>query len=349
MESLLQKPLVVGGVEWKNRVIMAPLTRSRSGFGRIPNALMAEYYRQRAPAGMILTEATSIEPMGVGYPDTPGIWSDEQQAAWKQIVDVVHAEGGKIYLQLWHVGRVSDPHYLNGLQPVAPSAIAQPGTIRRLGSGRKYVVPRALGVEEISNIVRNYRMAADRARQAGFDGVELHGANGYLVDQFLQASSNFRTDQYGGSIDNRSRFLCEVVDALLAVWEPGRVGVHLAPRGEEDPEDPTGDLLFTHVATELGRRKIGFLCCRQPRQPGWLVPRMKAAFGGVMVANQEFSRSSAEETLQAGEADAIAFGRLFISNPDLPVRFRLGATLTEPDPETFYEGGPKGYTDYPSL
>jgi 2,4-dienoyl-CoA reductase-like NADH-dependent reductase (Old Yellow Enzyme family) len=348
--TLLMSPLTLGAIELPNRVIMAPLTRCRAVDGRVPNALMVEYYRQRASAGLILTEATSVDPMGVGYPDTPGIWSEEQATAWRAIVEAVHQEGGRIVLQLWHVGRVSDPVYLDGRPPVAPSAVAQPGHVSLLRPRRPFPVPRALETDEIPAVVDAYRHGARLALEAGFDGVELHGANGYLIDQFLQASSNLRTDAYGGSLANRARFLLEVTDAVCEVWDPQRVGMHLAPRGGEDPEhDPTGEKIFGHVARALGERNLGFICAREPRQEGWLGPRLREAFGGPYIANQEFTGASAEECLQAGEADAVAFGRLFIANPDLPRRLAEGLPLNEPDPETFYGDGPRGYTDYPRF
>jgi len=238
-------PLKIGDLCLPNRVIMAPLTRCRAVDRRIPNALMAEYYRQRAGAGLILSEATAVDPMGVGYPNTPGIWNEEQVAGWRLITAAVHEAGGRIFMQLWHVGRISDPVYLDGAMPVAPSAVPQPGHVSLLRPQRPYPVPRALEIEEIPGIVAAYRRGAENAREAGFDGVELHGANGYLIDQFLQASSNLRDDAYGGSIENRARFLLEATDAVCEVWNPGRVGMHLAPRGGEDPDnDPTGEKRF---------------------------------------------------------------------------------------------------------
>jgi 2,4-dienoyl-CoA reductase-like NADH-dependent reductase (Old Yellow Enzyme family) len=349
MSLLLNTPLPMGDFILPNRILMAPLTRCRAGKERIPNALMADYYRQRASAGLILSEATSISPMGVGYAETPGIWSDEQTEGWKLVTSAVHAAGGRIFLQLWHVGRVSDPVFLDGRQPVAPSAIAIEGHISRVRPKRPYAVPRALSEEEIEETVKDYGRAARRAKAAGFDGVELHGANGYLIDQFLQASSNRRTDGYGGPIENRLRFLIEATEAVLQTWPSTRVGMHLYLRGGEDPADPSGAKVFTAVAEALGERQLAFLCCREPRSENWLLPRIKAAFGGVVVANQEFTLESAEATLAAGEADAVAWGRDFIANPDLPRRFLEGAPLNTPDTDTFYDGVARGYTDYPAL
>ena len=293
-------PIQIGDLNLPNRIIMAPLTRARAGTERLPNALMADYYRQRAGAGLILSEATSVTPMGVGYADTPGIWSPEQVEGWKQITQAVHSAGGHIVLQLWHVGRISDPIFLNGALPVAP--------------------------------------------------VEVHGANGYLLDQFLQDKTNHRSDAYGGSIENRARLLLEVTDAVISVWGPGQVGMHLAPRGDtQDMGDSNPLATFGYVARELGRREIAFLCVRESLGANRIGPQLKTAFGGVYISNEKFTQESAAELLAKGEADAVAFGTLFIANPDLPVRFALNASLNEPDFSTFFSSGAKGYTDYPSL
>lgn len=346
----LMTPLKIGDLSLPNRVIMAPLTRCRAIDRRIPNALMAEYYRQRAGAGLILSEATAVDPMGVGYPNTPGIWNDEQVAGWRLVTDAVHEAGGRIFMQLWHVGRISDPVYLGGAQPVAPSAVAQRGHVSLVKPQRPYPIPRALEKDEIPDIVTAYRRGADNARKAGFDGVELHGANGYLIDQFLQASSNKRSDEYGGSIENRARFLLEVTDAVCEVWCPGQVGMHLAPRGGEDPEnDPTGEKVFGYVASELGKRDLAFICAREARTDDWLAPRLKETFGGTYIANQEFTGNMAEEALAQNEADAVAFGRLYIANPDLAKRLAAELPLNDPDPGTFYGDGAEGYTDYPEA
>lgn len=349
MPSLFD-PLTAGELNLRNRVIMAPLTRCRAIEGRAPNALMAEYYRQRASAGLILSEATSVTPMGVGYPDTPGIWSEEQVAGWKLVTDAVHREGGVILLQLWHVGRVSDPCYLNGELPVAPSAIAPKGHVSLVRPQRPFVTPRALELSEIPGIIEAYRKAAENAKAAGFDGVELHGANGYLLDQFLQDGTNKRTDEYGGPVENRARLLLEATDAAIGVWGPGRVGVHLAPRGDaHDMGDSNPMETFGYVAEQLGKRGVAFLCVREHTGPGRIGPELKRRFGGVYIANEKFTKETAEQALANGEADAVAFGQLFIANPDLPRRFELNAPLNEPKPETFYASGPEGYTDYPRL
>lgn len=350
MTSLFD-PIRIGNLDLPNRVIMAPLTRSRAvGGGRVPNALMAEYYVQRASAGLILSEATSVTPQGVGYADTPGIWSDEQVAGWKVVTDAVHAAGGRIFLQLWHVGRISDPVFLDGELPVAPSAIAAAGNVSLVRPKRAFVTPRALETDEIPGIVAAFRHGAENAKAAGFDGVEVHGANGYLLDQFLQDSSNKRTDAYGGSLENRARLLLEVTDACIGVWGASRVGVHLAPRGDaHDMGDSDLPATFGYVARELGKRGIAFICSREALGDNRLGPALKTAFGGTYIANEKMTKETAEHVLQAGEADAVAFGQLFIANPDLPRRLRIDAPLNAPQPETYYHSGAEGYIDYPAL
>ncbi len=344
-------PLTLGELQLPNRIIMAPLTRARSGPTRVPNALMAEYYRQRAGAGLILTEATVVSPQGVGYADTPGIWSQEQVEGWKHVTRAVHADGGRIFLQLWHVGRISHPVFLNGELPVAPSALAPKGHVSLLRPETAYVVPRALRRDELPGIVEAFKSGAQNAQAAGFDGVELHGANGYLLDQFLQDSSNKRDDDYGGSIESRARLLLEATDAAISVWGAGRVGMHLAPRGDaHDIGDANPAATFGYVARELGKRRIAFICAREYVGPDSLGPQLKAAFGGAYIANEKFTRETAQQALSDGWADAVAFGKLIISNPDLPQRFKLGAPFNEPQPmPTFYGGGAQGYPDYPAL
>ncbi len=350
MTSVLQTPLRAGAFELRNRVVMAPLTRCRAAAGRVPAPLAIEYYRQRASAGLVLSEATSVDPMGVGYPDTPGIWSDEQVEGWKPITEAVHKEGGIILLQLWHVGRVSDPVYLNGELPVAPSAIAVNGHVSLIRPLKPYVTPRALDRAEIPGIIEAYRRGAENARKAGFDGVEIHGANGYLPDQFLQTGTNHRTDDYGGPVENRARFLLEVTDAAISVWGADRVGVHLSPQGEShDMSDANPLETFSYVARELGRRKIAFLFVREAHDGREVGPRLKDEFGGVLIANEGFTKETAENVISSGKADAVAWGRWFIANPDLPRRLIEGAPLNEPDPSTFHGGGAHGYVDYPAL
>ena len=346
-------PLKLGDITLPNRIIMAPLTRSRSGASRVPNELMVEYYVQRASAGLILTEATSVTPMGVGYADTPGLWSEEQVAGWKKVTAAVHKAGGRIFAQLWHVGRVSAPLFLNGALPVAPSAIAPLGHVSLVRPEQDYVTPRALETSEIPGIVEAYRKAAMNAVMADFDGVELHGANGYLLDQFLQDGSNQRTDIYGGSIENRARLMLEATDAVLSVWEPGLVGMHLAPRMDSHSMGDSDRLgTFTYIARELGERGLAFICAREHKAADWISPQLKKAFGGVFIANEAFTQDTAEAALAAGEADAIAFGKLYIANPDLVERFANGTALNAPDMSTFYAPGTNaahGYTDYPRL
>jgi len=349
MTSLFD-PLRAGAFTLKNRVVLAPLTRCRASAGRVPNDLMRDYYVQRASAGLILSEATSVTAMGVGYPDTPGIWSDEQVAGWKRITDAVHAAGGTMLLQLWHVGRVSHPDYLDGALPVAPSALAPKGHVSLMRPMRDYVVPRALEIGEIPGIVAEYRHGAENAKRAGFDGVEVHGANGYLLDQFLQDSTNLRTDAYGGPIENRARLMLEVVDACIDVWGADRVGLHLAPRGDAHTMCDSNPLAtFGYVAEQTRQRKIAFLCAREHEGADAIGPQLKTIFGGAFIANEKFTKETAEAAIASGRADAVAFGQLFIANPDLPERFKLGAPLNAPDPATFYAQGPKGYTDYPFL
>lgn len=349
MANLLD-PIKMGELTLPNRVIMAPLTRARAGASRVPNEMMAEYYAQRAGAGMIISEATSISPQGVGYADTPGIWSREQVDGWKRVTKAVHSAGGRMVLQLWHVGRVSDPIFLNGELPVAPSALAPEGHVSLVRPQKPYVTPRALRREEIPGIIDDYRRAAENALEAGFDGVELHGANGYLLDQFLQEASNRRTDDYGGSIDNRARLMLEAVDAAISVWGAGRVGLHLAPRGDSHSMGDSDPLAtFGYVAREAGRRKLAFLCVRERLGPGRIGPELKSAFGGAYIANDKFTPETGNEILGAGEADAVAYGVLFIANPDLPRRIALGGPFNTPDPATFYASGPNGYIDYPAL
>ncbi|WP_434456364.1 alkene reductase [Stutzerimonas urumqiensis] len=348
--TTLFDPITIGDLELPNRIIMAPLTRCRAEPGRVPGDLMVEYYTQRADAGLIISEATSVTPMGVGYPDTPGIWSAEQVQGWRKITDAVHAKGGKIVLQLWHVGRISDPIYLDGALPVAPSALKPAGHVSLVRPMKDYETPRALETHEIPGIVEAYRKGAENAKEAGFDGVEIHGANGYLLDQFLQDSTNRRTDLYGGPLENRARLLLEVTDAAISVWGAGRVGVHLAPRADShDMGDSNRPETFGYVARELGKRGIAFICTREKAGEDSLGPQLKQQFGGVYIANERFTKEQANAWLAEGKADAVAFGIPYIANPDLVERLRQDAPLNEPRPELFYAKGAQGYTDYPSL
>lgn len=348
--SKLFEPLKLGAFTIPNRIIMAPLTRSRAGSARIPNDLMAKYYGQRSSAGLIISEATAVHPSGVGYANTPGIWSYEQIEGWKKITTAVHEKGGKIFMQLWHVGRISDPMFLNGELPVAPSAIAATGHVSLVRPQKNFVTPRALRTDEIPMIVEYFRHGAQNALQAGFDGVEIHGANGYLIDQFLQDGTNKRTDQYGGSIENRARLALEITDAVISVWGADRVGYHIAPKGDSHGiSDSNAEATFTYLAEQLGKRKIAFLFAREKQDETTLGPKLKKAFGGVYVANEKLSKETAEVLLEKGHADAVSFGLNFISNPDLVTRLKEGAKLNDVNFGTLYADGETGYTDYPGL
>ena len=341
--------LNIGDFTIKNRLVMAPLTRSRSDTARMPNALMLEYYQQRANAGLILTEATVISTQAAGYYDTPGLWHAEQAAAWKEINAAVHAQGAKIAVQLWHVGRISDPEII-GATPVSASAVQAAGQVSLLRPKRDYSQPRALTFEEIQQIVAEYKHAAELAKTADFDAVELHAANGYLVEQFLYENTNLRDDLYGGSIENRARFLLQVVDALIEVWGAGRVGVHLSPRGDShDMQDSNRLALFSYVVEQLNARNIAFIFAREYLAEDSISPVLKQKFAGAWIANEKLTFASATELLAQGHADAVAFGRDYISNPDLFERFKRDAELNSLEPSTLYAGGAQGYVDYPRL
>lgn len=349
MAGLLD-PIVVGELKLPNRVWMAPLTRLRGTVDNLPTPVMIEYYRQRASAGLILSEGTPVSPMGVGYPQVPGIWSAEQVAGWRQVTQAVHEAGGHIFAQIWHVGRLSANVFLNGRAPVSSVAIAAKGHVSVLRPETPYPTPHALTVAEIAEVVEEFRKGAQNAQAAGFDGVEIHGANGYLLDQFLQDGPNQRTDEYGGPIENRARFGLEVLDAVTTVWGPGRVGMHLAPRGDaQSAGDSNPAATFEYFAREMGKRKIAFLAAREYLGPDSLGPKLKEAFGGVFVANEKFSKADGDRVIEEGKADAVLFGKLFIANPDLPARFAAGAELNAPDPKTFYTHEAEGYTDYPEM
>jgi len=354
MSNILSSPVSVGAFHLPNRVVMAPLTRCRADEGRVPSEAARLYYTQRASAGLILSEATSVDPMGVGYPDTPGIWSAEQVAGWKRITDSVRAGGGRMVLQLWHVGRVSHPSYLGGALPVAPSAIAAEGHVSLVRPHADYPTPRALETSEIPAIVEAFAKGARNAKEAGFDGVEIHGANGYLLDQFLQSTTNIRTDEYGGTIENRARLPLEVLDAVVGVWGAERVGYHISPRADvHTMGDPDLPATFGFLVREMSKRRIAFVFSRAGRDDEALTGGLRRQFEGAWISNQAFTREEAIETLERGEADAISWGQQFIANPDLPRRLELDAPLNEPNPATYYQypSGDKneGYTDYPFL
>jgi N-ethylmaleimide reductase len=363
--STLFDSLQVGDLVLNNRIIMAPLTRMRSKQpGNIPQALNAEYYGQRSSAGLIISEASQISPHGQGYPATPGIHSAEQVAGWRLVTDAVHKKGGTIFLQLWHVGRISHSsfHPVEGL-PVAPSAI-QPSGMTMTADWQQvpFEIPRALELKEISGIIADYRKAAENAKAAGFDGVEVHGANGYLLDQFLQDGSNKRQDGYGGSIENRARLLLEVVDAVTQVWSTNRVGVRLSPYGTfNDMSDSDPINLFTSVLAQLSARGIGYVHVIEPRATGAgggdsvyegapsTSQLFRTSFNGVFISAGGYNRDNAIVAVESGVVDAVAFGRLFIANPDLPQRLKLNAPLNRYNRDTFYGGAEAGYTDYPAL
>ncbi len=348
----LLKPLKLGSMEVKNRILMAPLTRTRASGedGRTPNLLMQKYYEQRAAAGLILSEATAVTPMGVGYPNTPGIWSEAHVENWKAITDKVHAAGGKILLQLWHVGRISHPIYLNGALPVSASAVRADGHVSLLHPRQDYPTPRALELSEIPGVIEAYRKGAENAKRAGFDGVEIHGANGYLLDQFLQDGTNLRADAYGGTIENRAKLMLEVTDAVASVWGADRVGMHLSPRSDiMSMKDSNPEATFSYVVEQLSKRQIAFVCLREHEGPDSLLPKLKRIFKGPVIGNEGFSFASAEAALARGDIDAVAFGKDFIANPDLVKRYELGAQLNPPVPTTFYGEGSVGYTDYRFL
>ena len=316
---------------------------------------------------MIISEATAVDPFDVGYADTLGIWSEQQVARWRKITNAVHEAGGKMVLQLWNVGRISHPFFLNGQLPIAPSAIAPTDFVRTPSGKKPYVTPRALERNEIPGVIAAYKKGAQNALEAGFDGVEIHGANGYLLDQFLRDGANQRTDDYGGSLGNRARLMLEVVDAVVEVWGASRVGMHLSPRNAEYHSMHDSDTMttFSYVARELSARKLAFLCVREslpsqvagaraePESDLHHSPTLKREFqnagGGAFIANEGFAKESAEATIAAGEADAVAWGRDFLANPDLPRRFELNAPLNEQNMATFYAPGAEGYTDYPFL
>lgn len=354
--------LMLGDIILNNRIIMAPLTRMRSKQpGNIPYELNAEYYAQRASAGLIISEATQISQQGQGYPATPGIHSKEQVDGWKLVTDLVHDQGGKIFLQLWHVGRIShSSHQLDGHLPVGPSAIKPSGKVITADwKQADYEIPHALSIEEIAFILDDYEIASKNAKEAGFDGVEVHGANGYLLDQFLQDGSNKRDDAYGGSIENRSRLLLEVVDVAISVWGKERVGVRLSPYGSfNDMSDTDPVALFSHVVKELSNRGIAYVHVIEPRASlaggsDDLVAEVpstsklfKPLFKGVFISAGGYIPETAKQAVETGVVDAVAFGRLFIANPDLPERIKAGAPLNPYNRRTFYGGSHKGYTDY---
>jgi N-ethylmaleimide reductase len=351
-------PVQLGPYLLPNRIIMAPMTRNRAGNENVPTVLNATYYAQRASAGLIIAEATQVSPQGVGYPATPGIHSPEQISGWRLVTDAVHQQGGRIFLQLWHCGRISHPSMQpGGVLPVAPSAIAPEGEAMTYTGPQPFVTPRALETSEIASVVEQFRQGAESALQAGFDGVEIHGAFGYLIDQFLQDGSNQRTDEYGGSIENRARFLLEVVEAVCNVWGADRVGIKLSPSNTYNSmKDSDPKATFGYVFQALNQFGLGYVHIMEPteagiRHGGTAIPAssLRPLFKGPVILNGGYNKEKGNEAISNGNADMISFGTLFLANPDLPERFKLNAPLNSPERSTFYGGDEKGYTDYPFL
>lgn len=356
--SHLLSPLDIGSLHLPNRVVMAPLTRNRAGEGNVPTELNVTYYAQRASAGLIITEATQISPQGVGYPNTPGIHSPQQVAGWRKVTAAVHERGGRIALQLWHVGRISHPSLQpDGALPVAPSAIRPAGNAFTHQGLQPFETPRALELAEIGSIVAQYGAAARNAKEAEFDAVEIHGANGYLIDQFLQDGTNTRSDRYGGSIENRCRFALEVVEAVVAEWGPKRVGIRLSPNGTfNDMHDRDPKALFGYLLRRLNEYPLAYVHVVEAfgvpsDEKREILPLefLRECYRGVLMTNGGYTQSRAEQRIAAGLADLVSFGELFIANPDLVERFAANAPLNEPDRSTYYGGGQKGYTDYPTM
>lgn len=357
MPSLFD-PIRLGDIAAPNRMLMAPLTRGRNTREHVPTPLVAEYYAQRASAGLIISEATGISRQGLGWAYAPGIWSDEQVAGWRHVTDAVHAAGGRMACQLWHMGRIVHPSFLDGAKGVSASATTAPGFAHTYAGKQPHVEARALDAAEIPGLLDDYRAATRNALAAGFDCVEIHAANGYLIDQFLRAGANLRTDRYGGSIANRMRLLVEVTEAVVGVAGAGRTGVRLSPNGDsQGVNDPDPEPLYRAVAAELSRISVAFVELREPGPEGTrgkpdqppVHPVIRAAFDGPLVLNSDFDGAKAQAALDRGEADAISFGRGFLANPDLPRRIRDGIPLTPDDMATWYTPGPEGYTDYPTA
>ncbi|MEO8891134.1 MAG: alkene reductase [Coleofasciculaceae cyanobacterium] len=353
--NILFQPLQMGDLTLPNRILMAPLTRSRAEDGHLPSRLMAEYYAQRASAGLIIAEATMVMVGNSSFWHEPGIYSDAQVEGWQKTTDAVHAAGGRIFLQLWHGGRACHPLLNNGQQPVAPSSIAIVGEEVHTPEGKKpYVMPRELRDDELPGIVAGFRQAAKNAKAAGFDGVELHGANGYLLDEFLRDGSNHRTGAYGGSIDNRARLLLEVIVAVSDVWGRDRVGLRISPLNSFNSmidSDPIG--LSTWLAAKLNDYNLAYLHVMRAdfaqKQHGNILTPIRAHYKGILIGNMGYTAAEATAAIDAGQIDAVAFGSSFLANPDLPERIKLGAALNQPNPATFYSQGAVGYTDYPTL
>ncbi|MGI3067701.1 alkene reductase [Vibrio alginolyticus] len=347
----LLNPAKAGAVELTNKVVMAPLTRSRAEQGDVASNLMATYYSQRSGAGLIITEASQISAQGKGYPRTPGIFTAEQIQGWKKVVDAVHVQGSKIFLQIWHVGRLSHRDAQpSGVLPVAPSAIKPDGSIFTVTGLKELETPRALETSEIAGIVNDFRQAAINAKEAGFDGVEIHAANGYLIEQFIKDGTNQRCDQYGGTIENRARFLKEVVESVVEVYGSDRVGVRISPIFDGfSMSDSNPTETYNYVVDMLNNYDLAYLHVMQLGAGDFDFVALKNRYRGLYIANGGYDANSADEAIQNGETDLVSFGSKFLANPDLVARFRVGAPLNEPDSSTFYQGEEKGYTDYPIL
>lgn len=347
----LFEPYQLGPLYLSNRLVMAPMTRSRAVDGNVPNPLAETYYRQRAGAGLIITEGSQVSPQGQGYIRTPGIHSSEQVAAWRKITAAVQRAGGKIFLQLWHVGRISHPDFHDGALPVAPSAIAPNGEVFTAQGPKQMVTPRALELSELPGVVAQFRKGAENAKAAGFDGVEIHGANGYLLDQFTRDGSNHRTDAYGGSIENRARLPLEVTKAVIDVFGKDRVGYRISPNGAYNSmSDSNPRETFSYLTRRLSDLGIVYLhTFDPPSDANHLAPHLRTLFNGTFIVNGGYDEASGNAALASGEADLVAYGVPFLANPDLPYRFDKKAKLNTPDQATFYAGEDKGYTDYPVL
>ena len=354
----LYSPYSLGPHRLPNRFVLAPMTRNRAGTGNVPTATVARYYEQRASAGLLVTEATQVAPEGVGYLNTPGIHSVEQVAGWRRVTDAIHRAGGRLFLQLWHVGRISHRLFQpGGALPVAPSAVAPAGQLWTAKGMMPLETPRALRSDEIPGIVEQFRLGAANALEAGFDGVEIHAANGYLPDQFLRDGTNRRSDMYGGSVQNRARFLLDVVRSVIGVWGPDRVGVRLSPGGTfNDMTDSAPLKTFAYVIAQLDHMGIAYVHLVEAseddiRHGGSVVPtdRLRLLFTRTLIVNGGYDRARADAVIRGGVADLVSFGRAFLANPDLPQRLKIGAALNVPDPDTFYGGGEKGYVDYSAL
>src|ERR1044071_5410101 len=348
--TTLFDPLRVGDIELDNRIVMAPMTRSRADDRGVQPAFVAEYYRQRASAGLIITEATNVSPLAKGYVRTPGIYTAEQAESWRPVAEAVHARGGRVFMQIFHTGRIALPDFLpEGAQPLAPSAVRAKGQNYTDAGMKEFVTPREITVEEIAQTVKDFAAAAANAVGAGFDGVERHAASGYLVQQFLSTNVNLRTDEYGGSIENRARFLFEVLDALTNEVGAARGGVKFSPQiAFNDVEERDAEEVYTYIIKELNGRGLAYVHVGDFKGEGWHA-KLRPHYNGVYFANGGFTRESGEQLLAQGGADGIVFGTKFLANPDLPERFKRGAPLNEPDRATFYSPGERGYTDYPTL